>query len=178
VSIALAVAAAVLFSCGTYLLLQRTLTRIILGIALLGHGTVLLLQVAGGRAGEPPIMGPDVAGDAVVDPLPHALALTAIVITFGVTAFLLALAYRSWALTHDDEVQDDVEDRLIARTIEAQIDRAALAEALEGEHITEFEDDEEFGGTPADPENPYDPHPTDEPDDIPPPGDADHGDDA
>jgi multicomponent Na+:H+ antiporter subunit C len=155
VSIALAVAAAVLFSCGTYLLLQRTLTRIVLGIALLGHGTVLLLQVAGGRAGTPPIMGPDVAGDSVVDPLPHALALTAIVITFGVTAFLLALAYRSWALTHDDEVQDDVEDRLIARTVEAQISRAALAEAREREAITEFEDDDTFGGTPAEPENPY-----------------------
>ena len=46
------------------------------------------------------------------DPLPQALALTAIVITFAVTAFLLALAYRSWLLTRDDEVQDDVEDRL------------------------------------------------------------------
>ena len=166
-SLALALAAAVLFSCGTYLLLQRTLTRIILGIALLGHGTVLLLQVAGGRAGEPPIMGPDVAGDSVVDPLPHALALTAIVITFGVTAFLLALAYRSWALTHDDEVQDDVEDVLIARAIDAELARAAQAEASEGEHITEFEDDDTFGGTPADPENPYDAHDTDETDDLP-----------
>jgi multicomponent Na+:H+ antiporter subunit C len=43
------------------------------------------------------------------------MALTAIVISFGVTAFLLALAYRSWVLTHDDEVEDDVTDRLIAR---------------------------------------------------------------
>ena len=39
--------------------------------------------------------------------------LTAIVISFGVTALLLALAYRSWLLTRDDEVQDDVEDRNI-----------------------------------------------------------------
>jgi multicomponent Na+:H+ antiporter subunit C len=137
-SIALAVAASVLFSCGTYLLLQRTLTRVILGIALLGHGTVLLLQVAGGRAGDPPLMGPDIAGDAVVDPLPHALALTAIVITFGITAFLLALAYRSWALTHDDEVQDDVEDRLVARAIDFELSRAAAAAAREREEITEF----------------------------------------
>ena len=38
------------------------------------------------------------------------MALTAIVITFGVTAFLLALAYRSWLLTRDDEVEDDVAD--------------------------------------------------------------------
>ena len=41
--------------------------------------------------------------------------LTAIVITFGVIAFLLALAYRSWLVTDDDEVEDDVEDRRIAR---------------------------------------------------------------
>lgn len=130
-SIALAVCAATLFGCGTYLLLQRTLTRVILGIALLGHGTVLLLQVAGGRAGAPPIMGSETAGDAVVDPLPHALALTAIVITFGVTAFLLALAYRSWSTTEDDEVRDDVEDRMVARRIEAELARSEAAAARE-----------------------------------------------
>jgi multicomponent Na+:H+ antiporter subunit C len=45
------------------------------------------------------------------DPLAQALALTAVVITFAVTALLLALAYRSWLLTNDDEVQDDVSDR-------------------------------------------------------------------
>lgn len=126
-SLALALCAATLFGCGTYLLLQRTLTRVILGVALLGHGTVLLLQVAGGRAGAPPLMGPDTAGSAVVDPLPHALALTAIVITFGVTAFLLALAYRSWSLTEDDELRDDLEDRLVSRRIDAEIARSAAA---------------------------------------------------
>ena len=49
------------------------------------------------------------------DPMPQALALTAIVITFGVTTLLLALAYRSWLLTDDDEVQDDVGDRAVGR---------------------------------------------------------------
>ncbi|MGA1747916.1 MAG: NADH-quinone oxidoreductase subunit K, partial [Ilumatobacteraceae bacterium] len=49
------------------------------------------------------------------DPLPQALALTAIVITFGVTAFLLALGYRSWQITSDDMVEDDLEDRFLAR---------------------------------------------------------------
>ena len=51
----------------------------------------------------------------IADPLPQALALTAIVITFGVAAFLLALAYRSWVIGSDDQVEDDVEDRRIAR---------------------------------------------------------------
>ena len=45
---------------------------------------------------------------------PQALALTAIVIAFGISAFLLALAYRSLVLTRDDEVEDDIEDRRIA----------------------------------------------------------------
>jgi multicomponent Na+:H+ antiporter subunit C len=106
-----------LYAVGTYLLLQRTLTRIILGLALLGHGANLLLLLAGGRAGRAPLVGG--GAGAVSDPLPQALALTAIVITFGVTAFLLALAHRSWILTRDDEVEDDVEDRRIARLAEA-----------------------------------------------------------
>lgn len=113
-SILLAVLVAWLFALGTFLLLQRTLTRIVLGIGLLGHGAVLLLQAVGGRAGSPPILGPDSSRDGVAAPLPQALALTAIVIGFGATTFLLAMAYRSWLGTSDDQVPDDIEDRRIA----------------------------------------------------------------
>ena len=109
----LAVVVGVLYAVGTYLLLGRKLTRIVIGLAIMGHGANLLLLMAGGRAGRAPIAGS--AGGQFADPLPQALALTAIVITFGVAAFLLALAYRSWLLRHDDEVEDDVEDRRIAR---------------------------------------------------------------
>jgi multicomponent Na+:H+ antiporter subunit C len=111
---------AVLFAAGTYLLLQRTLTRIILGLAILGHAANLLLMVAGGPAGVAPFVGHMPDGEPYADPLPQALALTAIVISFGITAFLLALAYRSWVLTRDDEVEDDVEDRRIARLAAAE----------------------------------------------------------
>ncbi|CAA9215908.1 MAG: Na(+) H(+) antiporter subunit C [uncultured Acidimicrobiales bacterium] len=111
--VVLALAVGGLYAAGAFLLLQRSLTRIILGIALLGHGANLLLLLAGGASGRAPIV--DGSDQAVSDPLPQALALTAIVITFGLTAFLLALAYRSWLLRHDDEVEDDVEDRRIAR---------------------------------------------------------------
>ena len=114
-TIVLALLVAVLYACGTYLLLQRTLTRIVLGLAVLGHGSVILLQTVGGRAGRPPLVGP---GDTVEDisaPLPQALGLTAIVIGFGMTAFLLALAYRGWISTENDDVPDDLEDRRIAR---------------------------------------------------------------
>ena len=110
----LALLVGVLFACGTYLLLQRTLTRVVLGLALMGHGANLLLLLAGGRAGEAPLIDGTTPPSSFADPLPQALALTAIVITFGVSAFLLALAYRSWVLRNDDEVEDDLEDRRIA----------------------------------------------------------------
>lgn len=122
-SIVLALVAAVLFGVGTYLVLQHTLTRILIGIALVTHGANVLLMGAG-TAGTPPLIGSG-DPDSFSDPLPQALALTAIVISFGVSALLLALAYRSWLLTHDDEVQDDVADRAIARgTGEADIEVA------------------------------------------------------
>jgi multicomponent Na+:H+ antiporter subunit C len=111
-SVVLAATAAVLFGIGTYLILQRKLSRIIIGVGLFSHGANVLL-ITSGRPGLAPLIG---VGDVeeLADPLPQALALTAIVISFGVTALLLALAYRSWQLTNDDEVVDDVEDRAIA----------------------------------------------------------------
>jgi multicomponent Na+:H+ antiporter subunit C len=110
----LAIGVGALYTVGVYLLLQRTLTRIVMGLVILGHGVNLLLLLAGGPAGRPPIIddGP-IAGYA--DPVPQALALTAIVISFGITAYLLALAWRSWAEGGDDKVEDDVEDRRIAQ---------------------------------------------------------------
>ncbi|MFB8778511.1 Na(+)/H(+) antiporter subunit C [Streptomyces albogriseolus] len=103
-----------LFAIGFYLMLQRSLMRIVLGFILLGHGTNLLLLVAGGTPGRPPVLdGTTDASARIADPLPQAMALTAIVITFGLTAFLMALGYRSWRLSGHDEVHDDVEDRLI-----------------------------------------------------------------
>ena len=131
-SIVLAAAAASLFGCGTYLLLQRQLTRILIGLALLAHGANLLIVLAAGRRGEPTFIGLGDEG-GFLDPLPQAFVLTAIVITFGVTGFLLALAYRSWVLTHDDEVQDDIEDRLVARRTAAEDVADALAAAAEAE---------------------------------------------
>ncbi|HUR23691.1 MAG TPA: NADH-quinone oxidoreductase subunit K [Acidimicrobiales bacterium] len=112
-TILLAACAAGLFAVGTYLVLQRKLSRTIVGLGLLTHGANLLLLGAG-RRGNPPIIGFGDAG-SFSDPLPQALALTAIVISFAVTTLLLALAYRSWMLTHDDEVEDDIGDRDVAQ---------------------------------------------------------------
>ncbi|GAA4427513.1 hypothetical protein GCM10023169_27630 [Georgenia halophila] len=113
-SLALILLAGVLAGTGVYLLLERSLTRVVVGIALLSNGVNVLLLVAGGRAGGAPILGESDPAE-MSDPLPQAMILTAIVITLGMTAFLLAMAYRSWQLNGHDEVQDDLEDRRIAR---------------------------------------------------------------
>ena len=110
-SIVLALTVGALYAAGAYLLLQRTLTRIVIGLAMMGHGANLLLMMAGGPPGVPPLIGDDPRPQIYADPLPQALALTAIVITFGVVAFLLALAFRSRSIDGDDSVEDDLGDR-------------------------------------------------------------------
>ena len=133
-SVLLAFAAAFLFATGTWLLLQRRLSRIIVGIGLIGHGSNILLLTSSSGRGLPPIIDSADPTD-FADPLPQALALTSIVITFGVTAFLFAVGFRSWKLTHDDVVEDDVEDRYIARRrLDAEV---VESEAAEREHAVE-----------------------------------------
>lgn len=107
----------VMYACGFYLLLDRSLTRILLGFLLAGNATNLLIFLMSGSFGASPIVGTEVP-ENMSDPLPQAFILTAIVITFGVSAFLLALIYRSWRLAsdHEDTVQDDTDDRDIATT--------------------------------------------------------------
>ena len=87
-----AVLVAVLVAGGVYLILQRGLVRVTLGFILLGHAANVLLLAAGGmsRRGAPLVgrVDPEVAAD----PLPQAFALTAIVITFGITVYLFGLA--------------------------------------------------------------------------------------
>ncbi|MEX2291433.1 MAG: Na(+)/H(+) antiporter subunit C [Mycobacteriales bacterium] len=137
-NLTLALLIGVLYTVGTYLLLQRTLTRIVIGLGLLGHGANLLLLQAGGPAGAVPFIAKGGSGGTAgvvggtADPLPQAMVLTAIVITFGVSAFLLALAYRSWVLHGEDEVQDDVEDRRLVRR-RAQDDHHELVRVVRPE---------------------------------------------
>lgn len=113
-SVAYVVLIAVLFGTGTYLVMHRTLTRIVLGVGMLGNGVNVLIVATGDRPGEAPIVG----RSGTTDSVPQALVLTAIVIGFAVVAFLLALAWRSWTITGDDAVEDDLEDRRVAREAE------------------------------------------------------------
>ncbi|WP_210495956.1 Na(+)/H(+) antiporter subunit C [Patulibacter sp. SYSU D01012] len=128
VSLVLAVVVGVLVAGGVVLLLERSLTRVLLGAVLLGNGLNVMILAMGGVGGEAPILGEAKPAD-MSDPLPQVMILTSIVITFAMTAFLLALAYRSWQLQGNDEVQDDVEDRVIAARRGAAEDSGADAEA-------------------------------------------------
>lgn len=107
---------------GLYLITARSLSRIILGFSLLGHAAVLALLTAGGPSGAAPFADGE---PGIANPVPQALALTAIVISFGLTLFLLALAGRQQTLTGDDLVEDDLEDQRIATAVDNATDEAA-----------------------------------------------------
>lgn len=88
---------------GTYLILQRGIVRMALGFVLLGHAATTLLVASGGVARRViPFAGNE---GALADPLPQAFALTAIVISFAITAFLLALAFHSRDVYGHDDVE-------------------------------------------------------------------------
>ena len=113
-NLTLILVASTLIGCSVYLILERSLTRVLVGLVMLSNGVNLLFMVASGPAGDAPVIG-STKPENMADPLPQALVLTAIVITLGTIAFLLAMAHRSWQLNDNDDVQDDVEDAAIRR---------------------------------------------------------------
>lgn len=97
-----------LFMAAVYLILSKSLLRIIIGTGLLSHGAHLLILSMGGLGGSaPPVLTDGVTDFA--DPLPQALILTAIVIAFGVTAFILVLAYRTYQELKTDDMTELME---------------------------------------------------------------------
>ncbi len=97
-----------LYAAGVYLMLRRDIVKLIIGLSLLAHGANLLIFTAGGLTrGRAPLVpeGADAALGAA-DPVPQALILTAIVISFSVLAFMLALIRR----THQEAALDDLDD--------------------------------------------------------------------
>ncbi|NLT26801.1 MAG: Na(+)/H(+) antiporter subunit C [Microbacteriaceae bacterium] len=144
----------VLFATGVYQLLERSFTRMIFGFILVGNGTNLLLFTTVGRPGLAPVLAEGAAPDDYTDPLPQAFILTAIVITFATTAFMLALLYRSWRLARVDIVRDDEED-IALRTIDTEADDEVF-DPNDAAGETEFGEVDEDG-------NPIDPEPEPEP---------------
>ncbi|RXW31993.1 Na(+)/H(+) antiporter subunit C [Propioniciclava flava] len=116
-NVTLAIVAGVLIAAGVYLLTERSLTRILVGVLVMSNGVNILFLIAAGRAGDPPLLGL-FNPDTMADPLPMAMVLTAIVITMAVSAFVVTVAYRSFQLNGHDEVSDDIEDRRIRELAE------------------------------------------------------------
>ena len=105
-----------LTSRGVYLLLSRNLTRMLLGLLLVGNAVNLLIMTVGGPSGNPPVRGRTSGSETTTaDPLAQGMILTAIVITMGIAAFVLALIYRSFRLAGEEEVPDDAEDTRVSR---------------------------------------------------------------
>lgn len=95
----------VLVSVATYLLLSKNVIRVVLGTALLSHAVHLLLLTMGGlKRGSVPILSDQ--PETYTDALPQALILTAIVISFAVTAFFLVLVFRTYQQTNTDNLHE------------------------------------------------------------------------
>ncbi len=130
----------VMFAAAVYLLMDRTLTRIMFGLMLFTNAVNLLIIIMAGPAGRPPIVTDGVADEQYFDPLPQALTLTSIVISFAMTAFLLALIYRSWVLARRDEVQVDIEDIQVAEQPAYDAEDDAELTEEESEFLEDHED--------------------------------------
>lgn len=104
--IIMSVVVGLLFMAAVYLILSKSLIRIIIGTGLLSHAAHLLLLTMGGLGGTaPPVVADGVTVNDYADPLPQALILTAIVISFAVTSFFLVLAYRAYQELGTDNME-------------------------------------------------------------------------
>lgn len=128
---------AVVFASGTFLLLQRDLTRVVVGIILVSNSAVLFIISAGLTRGVAPIL--PLENEGASDPLVQAMALTALVIGFGVAALLLAMVYRLYT-THGTV---DLEEIAAAEMREAEA--LERTDDPEREEVPEREQDPEGG---------------------------------
>jgi multicomponent Na+:H+ antiporter subunit C len=110
VELLLSITVGALYAAGFYMMLRRSLVKVIIGLALLSHASNLFLFTVGGLTrGKAPLLGGDATGVAgtpgeYADPLPQALILTAIVIGFGVQAFALVLFKRVYQAVGSDDL--------------------------------------------------------------------------
>ena len=130
----ISLAIAVLFGSGAFLVLQRDLLRVVVGIVLVSNSANLFVIATGLTRGRPPIY-PLPEGAPVSDPLVQAMALTAIVISSSVAALLLSLVYRLYVSHRSIDIEDISEREVLE------------AEALE--RLGEPEREEEPGAEPG-----------------------------
>lgn len=105
----LAIVAGILFAAGIYLMLRRSVLKLALGLSLLANAANLVIFVSAGLTrGEPPLIaeGATAPPAGAADPLPQAMVLTAIVISFSVLAFALTLMHRVYQEGGSDDVDE------------------------------------------------------------------------
>lgn len=132
-TLVVSLAIAVLFAAGSYLLLKRDLIRVVAGVVIISNSVNLFIISSGLSRGAAPIL--PLRERAASDPLVQAMTLTAIVITFGVSALLLSLVYR----TYTSHLSLDLDDLLAAEEREAAADNATdlSREAVEKRELLE-----------------------------------------
>lgn len=133
-TLVLVIVASVLFGAGVTVMLERSLTRVLIGFLLVGNGVNLFMFSMAGAPGLAPILVDGVEAAELSDPLPQAFVLTAIVINLGLTAFMLALVYRTWWLAQlgaegdiigdEEDVEEDAEETADLIRSTAEDDRA------------------------------------------------------
>ncbi|RFC54021.1 Na+/H+ antiporter subunit C [Brumimicrobium aurantiacum] len=105
--ILLAIMTGILYAAGIYLILRRSLVKLIIGIVILGNGVNLLIFLMGGLVkGNPPLIPADgkMLEGVFADPVPQALILTAIVISFGLQSFAIVLIKRAYKVLKTDDI--------------------------------------------------------------------------
>ncbi len=138
--LAVSLAVAVMFGSGAFLVLQRDLLRVVVGIVLISNSASLFIVATGLTRGEPPIL-PLPEGSSASDPLVQAMAITAIVITSSVAALLLALIYRLY-ISHDTVDLGDISEAEMryAEALERKGDPEKEAEPRKGSAEKEMEE--------------------------------------
>ncbi|HEY8448382.1 MAG TPA: sodium:proton antiporter [Thermomicrobiales bacterium] len=134
-TLVLAFSIAVMFGAGAYLLLKHDLIRVVAGMVLISNAANLFIMSAGLSKGSAAIY-PLPEDGSVSDPLVQAMTLTAIVISFGVSALLLSLVYRVYQ-THRSV---DIEQLAVAEEVETRQREEAVAEAEEEVPVAEEEE--------------------------------------
>ena len=103
----MAVLVGIAFAAALYMMMRRSIVKLVIGLILLSNAANLLFFTAGGLTrGAPPLIpeGAEAPAGAVADPLPQALILTAIVISFGVLAFALVLIRKAYQVVQADDL--------------------------------------------------------------------------
>ncbi len=105
----LAITAGVLFATGLYMMFRRSFVKLIIGLVLIGHAANMIIFTSGGLTrGRPALIPPDAArlpdDPAFTDPLPPALILTAIVISFAIVSFTIVLVRRAYQAIGTDDL--------------------------------------------------------------------------